>query len=311
MGIAKKALLLCGLSLLLFSCAKKSEAQKAEEARQYYAKGVKLYQKGDFGGAAEYLRKAEAGMAYLSPEQIRNLKFKLAMALYKDGKYEDAILELEDYITYYPSAPNIELAYLYLINAYLKISPDPWRDQSYTQKAIEVAEKFLQMFPNSKYRAQIEELIYQAKRKLAKHHYLIAKFYEDYGYYYPAAVRFEYLLLTYPNFINTQDVYFHYIKNLLLVPNYARQKEEYWKEKLQELKEKLAEAKDKKHLQKRIEFYQSQIERWKKIAREALKKGEENLKIYKERFGEDKYYKILLKIKKEGKVEQSWIEKLL
>ena len=67
----------------------------------------------------------------------------------------------------------------------------------------------------------------------------------------------------------------------------------------------------KKHLQKRIEFYQSQIERWKKIAREALKKGEENLKIYKERFGEDKYYKILLKIKKEGKVEQSWIEKLL
>ncbi|RTZ67965.1 MAG: outer membrane protein assembly factor BamD [Aquificaceae bacterium] len=311
MGVRKELLLLCGLAIFLASCGKKTEAQKAKEAREYYAKGVKLYHQGDYGGAIEYLRKAEGGMAYLSPDQIRDLKFKLALSLYKDEKYEDAILEFEDYITYYPTAPNIELAYLYLINSYLKISPDPWRDQHYTHKAIEVAQKFLQMFPDSKYRPQIEELIDKAKRKLVKHHYLIAKFYEEYGYYYPAAVRFEYLLLTYPNLINTQDVYFHYIKNLLLVPQYARQKEEYWKEKIEELKEELSKGGDKKYIQKRIEFYRSQMERWKKIAQTSLQKAEENLKIYKERFGEDKYYKLLLKIKKEGKEEQSWIEKLL
>jgi len=309
----KRVLLLSAVGFLLFSCGKPTEKERAEKAQKNYAKGIALFNKGDYGGAAEYLRQAEAGMAYLTPEQIKNLKYKLALALYKDGKYEDAILELEDYITYYPTAKNIEEAYLYLINAYLKISPDPWRDQTYTLKAIEVAKQFLLKFPNSKYAPQIEELIDEARRKLVKHYYLIAKFYEDYGYYYPAALRFEYLLLNYPNDINTQEVLYHYIKNLYLTPSYAHKKEKYWKKRYKELKKLIDQKKvsDLKAAQKRLEFFKQQIERWQKIAEEARKKGDANLKIYKEKFGEDKYYKQLLKIKKEGKEEKSWIEKLL
>ncbi len=302
-----------GLSVFLASCGKSTETEKAREAQQDFAKGIELYKKGDYGDAATYLRKAEAGMAYLTPQQIRELKYKLALSLYKDGDYEDAILELEDYITYYPSAPNIEEAYLYLISAYLKLSPDPWRDQTYTLKALKLAQEFLQKFPNSKYIPQIEELIDEAKRKLAKHQYLIAKFYEDYGYYYPAAVRFEYLLLTYPNYIDTHDVLFHYIKNLLLVPRYANKKISYWREKHKELQKEIEnkEVLDPKAAKKRLEFYTEQIERWKRISTEAVQKAEENLKIYKKRFGEDKYYKLLLKIKKEGREKESWIEKIL
>ena len=315
MGLSKKSLLLLvgGLAVFLAACGKPTEAEKAREAQNAYIKGIDFYKKGDYEDAAAYLRKAEGGMAYLSPEQIRELKYKLAVALYKAEKYEDAILELEDYIYYYPTAPNIEEAYLYLIRAYLKISPDPWRDQTYTLKALKLAQEFLQKFPNSKYLPQVEELIDEAKRKLAKHQYLIAKFYEDYGYYYPAAVRFEYLLLTYPNYINTREVMFHYIKNLLLVPRYADKKISFWREKYKELQERIKnkEVLDPKAAKKRLEFYQKQIQRWENISRKSVQKAEENLKIYKERFGEDKNYKLLLKIKKEGKVEQSWIERIL
>jgi len=315
MGFTKRELLLLvgGLSLFITACGKPTPEQKAREAQKNYAKGMQLYRSGDYGGAAEYLRQAEAGMAYLSPEQIRELKYKLALALYKEGKYEDAILELEDYIDSYPTAPNIEEAYFYLINAYLKISPDPWRDQTYTEKALQLAQEFVQRFPNSRYLPQVEELIDEAKRKLIKHYYLIAKFYEDYGYYYPAAVRFEYLLLTYPNDIDTQDVLFHYIKNLLLVPSYAEKKIAYWREKYDQLQKEIEEKKvpDTEAAKKRLQFYKGQMERWKKISREALKRAQENLKIYKERFGENRNYKLLLKIKREGKVEQSWIERIL
>jgi len=306
-------LILGGLGLFLASCGKLTEKEKAERAQKYYAKALKLYKKGDYGGAAEYFREAEAGMAYLTPEQIRNLKFKLALSLYKNGKYEDAILELEDYITYYPTAPNIEEAYLYLINAYIKISPDPWRDQSYAEKAIEVAQEFLQRFPDSKYVPQIEELMDRAKMKIVKHHYLVAKFYEDYGYYYPAAVRFEFLLLNYPNDINTQDVLFHYIKNLFLVPNYAKGKISEYAEKYNKLLERIKEKKvtDLKAAKKRLNFYLKQIQRWEEISKKSLQKADKNLEIYKERFGSDKYYRILLKIKREGKEEKSWIERIL
>ena len=315
MGLSKKSLLLLvgGLSVFLASCGKPTEAEKAAEAKNAYAKGMELYKEGDYGDAIVYLRKAEAGMAYLSPEQIRKLKYRLALSLYKEGKYEDAILELEDYIYYYPTASNVEEAYLYLIKAYLKISPDAWRDQTYTEKALKLAQEFLQKFPNSKYLPQVEELIDEAKRKLVKHQYLIAKFYEDYGYYYPAAVRFEYLLLTYPNYINTREVMFHYIKNLLLVPQYADKKISFWREKYRELQDRIKNKKvlDLKAAKKRLEFYQEQIQRWENISKESVQKAEENLKIYKERFGEDQNYKLLLKIKKKGRVKQSWIERIL
>jgi len=299
--------------LLLNSCGKLTEKEKMEQTLKNYHQGLSLYQKGDYGKAAEKLRKAEAGMAYLTPNQIRKLKYKLALALYKDGKYEDAILELEDYITFYPTAPNIEEAYYYLIKAYLKISPDPWRDQTYTQKALKLINEFFVNFTNSKYLPQIEELKEEALRKLAEHQLLIAKFYEDYGYYYPAALRYEYVLITFPNEINEQIVLFHYIKNLLLVPKYAKKKEIVFQEKYKDLKEKLlkGELKDKKAAEKRLEFFSSQIERWKKIAKEAYQKGENDLQIYKQKYGEDKYYKLLLKIKNNERGIKTWIEKLL
>jgi hypothetical protein len=58
-----------------------------------------------------------------------------------------------------------------------------------------------------------------------------------------------------------------------------------------------------------LEFYEQQIQRWEKIAKEAVKKGDENLKIYAQKFGKDKNYQLLLKIKK-GEWSQSWVEKL-
>jgi len=313
MGRKRTILTLLAVILFATSCGKPTEKEKMKQALKNYRKGMELYQKGDYGGAAEILRKAEAGMAYLSPEQIRRLKYRLALALYKDGKYEDAILELEDYIGSYPSAPNLEEAYYYLIKAYLKISPDPWRDQTYTQKALELIEEFVQQFPNSRYLPQIEELKEEALKKLALHHFYIAKFYEEYGYYYPAVLRYEYILFNYPTYINERELLFHYIKCLYLIPTYAKNKEREFLKKYSELKEKLKEGniKDKKAAKKRLEFYLKQVERWENISKEAVQKADKNLQIYKQKFGEDKGYKILLKIKKEGKVEESWIEKIL
>ncbi len=299
--------------LLIGSCGKLTKKEKEEQVLKNYRQGLILYKKGNYDKAVESLRKAEEGIAYLTPDQIRKLKYKLALALYKAGKYESAIIELEDYITFYPTAPNIEEAYYYLIKAYLKVSPDPWRDQTYTQKALKLINEFFINFPNSKYLPLIEELKEEALKKLAQHQLLIAKFYEDYGYYYPAALRYEYVLLAYPNEINKQEVLFHYIKNLLLIPQYAKKKEKVFLQKYQELKKKIdkGEIKDKKAAQKRLEFFLDQIKRWKRIAKEAFQKGEKNLQLYKQKYGEDKYYKILLKIKNGKGLTKSWIEKVL
>jgi outer membrane protein assembly factor BamD len=206
----------------------------------------------------------------------------------------------------------VEEAYVYLIKAYLKISPDAWRDPTYTEKAIELAKQFLKEFPNSPYRSEVYSLLLEAKKKLVKHYYLIAKFYEDYGYYYPASVWFEYLILNYPDLIDEHDVLFHYIKNLYLVPRYAEEKISYWRKKYDELKERIAknEVPDKKAAEKRLQFYKEQMDRWKEISERSVKAADQNLELYKEKYGADKYYKLLLKIKK-GEWSQPWIERIL
>jgi len=288
---------------LLFwgSCAKKTITP--EQTIGYYQKGEELYKKGEYGGAAEYLEKAQMGIAYLSPQKSAELKYKLALAYYKEEKYTDAILTLEEFIATYPTSPKVEEAYLYLIKAYLKISPDEWRDPTYIEKAIALAQEFLQKFPNSPYRSEVEKLLKEAYRKLAKHHYLIGLFYEEYGHHYPAVTRFEYLLVTFPEYINERETVFHYIKNLYLTPRYAKRKIEEWRKKYEELKEEIEEneVEDKKAAQKRLQFYKQQMERWKGIADWALKTADENLEIYKQKYGEDNYYKLLLKIKESVK----------
>jgi len=296
---------------VLFSCAQ-TPAVTQKETLSYYQKANELFAKGKYGDAVQYYQKAEKGLPFLSPQQIALMKYRLGVAYFKEKKYADAILALEDFIDNYPGSAYIQQAYLYLIKAYLKIAPDAWRDPSYTEKAIKLAEEFLQKFPDSPYRAQVYQLLIQARKKLAKHYYLIAKFYEDYGYYYPAAVRFEYLLVTYPQYIDKRDVLFHYIKNLYLTPLYAKKKIAYWNKKARELKEKIkrGEVVDKKAAEKRVEYYKQQAQRWENISKEAVKAADENLALYKRDYGEDNNYKLLLKIKK-GEWTQSWIEKIL
>ncbi len=305
-----KWLLTLSVPILLLSCGESGIT--AKETYEYYAKANELFKKGDYSGAVEYFRKAEEGLPFLTTEQIMKLKYRIAMAYYKDENYADAILALEDYIDNFPTAPNIQEAYLYLIKSYLKIAPDAWRDPTYAEKAIKLADEFLLKFPNSPYTAEVEELKELAKKKIVKHYYLIAKFYEDYFLYYPAAVRFEFLLLNYPNDINRQDVLFHYIKNLYLTPEYAKEKIRYWAERYNELYEKLkkGEISEKKPAEKRLKFFLSQINRWKEISKKAVKIADENLELYKKLYGEDANYKLLLKVK-EGKWKPSWKELLL
>jgi len=296
--------------LFLTSCAQRGITEK--ETLENYAKAEALFEKGDYEGAAKYFEKAQEGLPYLSPKQIAELRYRLALSYYKEGRYADAILAFEDFLSNYPSSPRAEEVFVYLVRSYLKISPDEWRDPTYTQKAIELAKEFLRRYPRSPYRSEVYSLLLEAQKKLAKHHYLIAKFYEDYGYYYPAAVRFEYLLETYPDFVNRREVLFHLIKNLYLVPQYAEQKIVYWKKKYDELKEEIEEKEvlDPRAAERRLEFYKSQMERWREIAERSVEAAEQNLKLYEQTYGKDKYYELLLKIKK-GEWKPSWTEKLL
>lgn len=294
----KGLLTILTLLLLLGSCAKMSEEERARKAQEYYAKAIKAFKEKDYKDAAWNFNEALKFMDYLTPQQLENAKFLLGKSYYLKEDYVNAVVALEDYVFYYPKLPRTEEAYYMLVESYIKVSPDPYRDQEYTWKAIDKAKEFLSKFPNSPFAPKVQTLIEEAYRKIAKHELFIAKFYEDYGYPYSAAVRYREILINFSKYISEEEVAFRYIRCLLLSDRQVELEREKVRDLLEDTKDKLKELKgeEKKAVERRIKFLESEIKRWEMIGKRAKKEALEALRKYKEVYGETKYYIELKKL---------------
>ena len=296
--------LITSFALILSSCAPKSEERRKQYAREFYTEGLKEYRKGDYGDAKSNFEKALSYLEQLTPEQIKKVKYLLVKSAFMDKDYVNAVVYAEDFLSNYPGSPEAEEVFYILVVSLVKVAPDPYRDQTYTMEALKKANEFLEKYPNSRFRRRVEEAIDEARRKLAHHYYYIAKFYEDYGYPYNAAVRYREVLINFPDYFSDERITYSYLKNLLLTPKQVEREKEKIEKLIEKAKESLEEVKseeEREAIRNRIEFLKSEIKRWERIQEEALKEAEEGLKKFKETYGETPYYKELLKLRKRWK----------
>ena len=296
-----KLLVLAAL-LMLSGCAKMTEEERAQKAQELYTSGLSAYREGDYGSASWDLEEALKFMDYLSPEQLENAKFLLGKSYYMDEEYVNAIVALEDYIFYYPKLPRTEEAYYLLVDSYIRVSPDPYRDQEYTWKAIDKAKEFLSRFPNSPFAPKVQKLIEEAYRKIARHEFLIAKFYEDYGYTYSAAIRYREVLINFPGYISEEETAYRYIRSLLMVDRQVRREKEKIGDLIEEVEERLEDARDeeeKEAIRRRLEFLRKELERWDRIREESLREALSALRKFREVYGATLYYKELERLARE------------
>ena len=298
--LLQTAFLIAFFGLILSSCAPKSEERRQQYAKEFYTEGLREYRKGDYKEAKAKFEKALSYLEQLTPEQIKEVKFLLVKSAFLAKNYVDAVVYAEDFLSNYPGSPEAEEVFSILVISLVKVAPDPYRDQTYTIEAISRAKEFLEKYPNSRFRGKVEEAIDEARRKLAYHYYYIAKFYEDYGYPYNAAVRYREVLINFPDYFSDERITYAYLKNLLLTPKQVKEEKEKIQrliEKAQENLRKVKSEEEKLAIKNRIEFLKKEIERWERIKEEALKEAEEGLKKYKEVYGETLLYKELLKLR--------------
>ncbi|GBC88372.1 MAG: outer membrane protein assembly factor BamD [Hydrogenobacter thermophilus] len=293
-----KRILFITLLALVFGCAKMTEEKRAKLAIEYYQEGMVAYANRDYSKAVERLKEALKYLENLTPQQIKDAKYVIAESYYMNKDYINAVVYFEDFLFYYPEVPESEKAYFMLVDSYMKVAPDPYRDQTYTLKAIDKAKDFLSRFPQSPYAERVRAIMEDAQRKLARHEYLIGRFYEDFGYYYSASLRYRDLLINYPEQVSDVEVSFRYIKSLLLVRLQAKREEEKYRKWIEEAQKHLKDAKseeDKRAIQRRIDFLEGEIQRWKKLAEESYEDGLKNMERYKSIYGENTYYRELKK----------------
>lgn len=286
---------------LLFSCAKVTEEKRAKLAVELYSEGMSAYGNRDYKKAVEKLKEALKYLENLTPAQIKEIKLAIGESYYLDKDYVNAVVYFEDFLFNYQEAPESERVQYLLIDSYMKVAPDAYRDQTYTYRAIDKAKEFLNRYPNSAYADRVLEVLERAEKRLADHEYLVGKFYEDYGYYYSASLRYRDLLINYPEQVSQAEVFYRYIKSLLLVEKQAERRKKVYKEWIEEAKKSLNSAKDeeeKKAIQKRIAFLEEQIKRWDDMARSSKEEGLRLMEKYKETFGENSYYRELERLAK-------------
>ena len=139
------------LLLLVVGCAKITEEKRAQLALDAYSQGMSAYSRRDYKEAINKLSEALKYLENLSPQEIKSAKYTIAESYYLRKDYINAIVYLEDFLFYYPESPEAEKVYFMVVDSYMKVAPDAYRDQSYTLKAIDKAKEFLTKYPNSPY----------------------------------------------------------------------------------------------------------------------------------------------------------------
>ncbi len=147
---------------------------KYEAAKQCYAAGqyVRAYQLlGDLITILKGSDKAEESL------------FLNAMCYYNLRDYETASLYFDRYCKSYPKGEFAELARYHNGRSCFLQSTDPRLDQTPTYTAISTLQDFLELYPYSTRRDEVNDMIFQLQNRLVRKEYESARLYYNLGSY--------------------------------------------------------------------------------------------------------------------------------
>jgi len=164
-------------SLLLFlfatvlisfsSCSSgKDKIQLEEEVKNRFDKGMYYL------GKKRYLRAQEeftfVVVSGSHTELGDDAQFYLAEAFFLNEEFVQAIAEYDQLIRKMPFTPFLQKARYRVCESYVKEAMPYYLDQTYTEKALEKIQEFLDDYPDTKHKQEATELIQTLRIKLSK-----------------------------------------------------------------------------------------------------------------------------------------------
>jgi len=160
-------------------------------------------------------------------------QFFLAESYFLNDQFMLSIKEYENLTRKMAFSPFFEKSRFRICEAYRIESPDYYNDQSYTEKALERYQEFLDDFPESEYGQNVTESMSILRNKLAKKLYETGVLYLKIDEFEPARMSFNSVLDQYYDTDIVEQVYVGMIKSYIK-SNKIKQAKEYWLNKGQE-----------------------------------------------------------------------------
>ena len=182
------------ISGLLVSCGHKVKRSELN-ADEYFAYAKSLLDRGKcFSAITEFTAMT---LKYAGDPIMDDAQFYLAESYFCNKEYLIAVSEYQKLTNDFPNSPYVQEAFYKIGLSYYKLSLRPELDQEYTDLALRQFQNFIEAFPNSKFRQQAEEKIFELRTKKAKKLLLGGDTYRKMGIYDSAIIYYDILLEKY------------------------------------------------------------------------------------------------------------------
>lgn len=258
--------MLAGFGLLITSCKSEFEKIRASgDTDKIYTKAFEYYEQ------EEYLRAQTLFEliipAYRGKPELEKIYYTYADTYYKLGKYILASYYYKNFSSTFPTSSLREEADFMAAYANYQMSPGFRLEQTYTEKAIDEFQLFVNTYPNSARLKECNRLIDEMRLKLEKKAFEEGKLYFDLRQYQASTVTFENLLKDFPETSNAEQVRYHIAKaTYLLAENSVFEKqEERYKKTVVYAKDYLEKFKDSDNSKEVKSFYDNSVKKLKSL----------------------------------------------
>lgn len=162
----KKFLALITIVVIFASCSEYQKALKSEDIAVKFTMATKMYEANKYNKAIRLFE--QISPSYKGKPQAERLFYMYSQSLYKTNQFYLAGYQFESFSSSYPKSEKVEEALFLGAKCFSKLSPAYSLDQVDTYKAIDKLQNFIDVYPNSTYLAEANNLIKVLREKLEK-----------------------------------------------------------------------------------------------------------------------------------------------
>jgi outer membrane protein assembly factor BamD len=215
--LVSAALLVVGVS----ACAGKKDllpTNIAEPDKFLYDKGMTSLEEKRWMTAREYFRRVidSYPQSTLRPDS----KLGLGDSYLGEAGTESLLLaanEYREFLTFYPTSPRADYAQYKLGMTFFRQMRGPQRDQTETLAAVREFQVFMERYPNSQLRPEVEAKLREARDRVSTAEYQVGVFYYKQRWYPGAIDRLRALMKSDPGFTYRDGLYYHLAESLVKV----------------------------------------------------------------------------------------------
>ena len=172
---AVRVFLLTCASVFVFSCSDYQKLLNGDDTSAKYKQADLYYNNSEYRKANRLFEQIIS--KYRGKPQAQRIIFFFADSYFQTKSYYLAAYQYENFVKSYPKSERIQEALFKAAKSYYFQSPKYSLDQEDTYTATEKLQVFLNLYPNSEYASEANQMIAELQEKLEKKNFEIAKQY--------------------------------------------------------------------------------------------------------------------------------------